>query len=191
MKKLVFILILLTWQFGFCTGQSLKVQQALNFENKGLDIIALNPQNDDSLRVALTYLSKALTLDDSRYQFYIKKASLQCKLGIRDSALKTINLCISRHPEPLVPKIFKGMLYDNMNDDAAATASYKTLFDEYSKLAVKYPDSTIIQLNTAMLSLYIKGKDAGIERYKELLQKYPNDPAYNFDRKAFAATICK
>src|SRR6185437_6921523 len=125
--------------------------------------------------------------------------TMQCTVGEPDSALNTLNTCLSLYPDLLTVRMGKAMFLERMNKNNEAMVEYKDLLNRYSKLAIKYPDSIYIRANKAMAIMFVKGELAGRKEYDAVCKQFPGNKKvesarsffYDFDRKKFIKSICE
>jgi tetratricopeptide (TPR) repeat protein len=198
MKKYLLSILITPLFFTQCRSQINDDQTALKLNNKASILLERYGQNNDSLRVALDYLNRATELSKN-YICYTTKAFLQCKLGEPDSAIHTLDICISLNPDLLVPRMSRAMLLEKNGHKEEADPIYKTILNKYTQLAAKYPDSIFIEQNKITLLMFVNGKQAGLDEYEKACKKHPNDKMliavrnfyYDFDRIKFVESICE
>lgn len=200
MKKCISLSLLLFLVVS-CEGQNKKFTQydkeAIQLNNRAMDILVNNHNNRDSLKVAIALLERAIKIDSTYTLAYNNKVSILCKIGDFDSAIKTLDMVLLVNENLFEAKTLKGWIFEKTGNITKAQEMYNMVLNDYNQRLANDTANISLKLGRAVIYLFTEGRDRGMSEFNSLAKAHPENLEIkgmeelfvDFDRKEFINSL--
>lgn len=146
---------------------------SVKLNNKAVQL-SLFP-NEDSIEMAILFLSKSIQQDSNYYLAYSNMASLLLKQGKSDSAIDILQTIIDRKPNYAEALSGQGYIYDKEGKHDWAEQKYKLAMKAYDNRLEKNGNDINAKVNRAFLMLFLYDKETALREINKILDEHPED----------------